>query len=212
MVPNLTEALRIYSEALQYIKSVGLETEVQWHRDLDFPKFTEADLLREAAWVILCSGFRESTVRRLFDYISLCFCDWVSAKEIVEASPACRLAARRVFRNSAKLDAIVDVARHIEADGFQVIKKSILGDPINILQQFSYIGPITALHLAKNLGCNVAKPDRHLVRLSAEMGFRNASELCYSIGHSIGEAARVVDVVLWRYLADTQWRSMKLGI
>ena len=208
MAPNLTEALRIFSEASRYIQSAGLERELQLHRELNIEVFTESDLLREAAWVILCSGFRESVVQRLFGHISLCFCDWESAREIVNAAAGCRLAAARVFRHEAKIDAIVNVAWRIERLGFTALKRSIISNPIGELQRFPHIGPVTVLHLAKNLGLDVAKPDRHLVRLSAYVGFESASELCDTIAHSIGETTRMVDLILWRYLADTQWSAM----
>lgn len=211
MKPNLTEALKVFSEATQYIQRAGLEDELRCHREANFEAFTETDLLREAAWVILCSGFRESVVHRLFDHISLCFCDWESAREIVRVAPACRLAAAGAFRNTAKIDAIINVAIRVNEVGFEAIKESIIRNPICVLQQLPYIGPVTVWHLAKNLGLDVAKPDRHLARLSAHIGFDSAHELCRAVAHSIGETTRIVDLVLWRYLADTQWAAMKSG-
>jgi len=38
------------------------------------------------------------------------------------------------------------------------------------LQQLPFIGPVTAFHLAKNLGIEAVKPDRHLCRLSKLLG------------------------------------------
>lgn len=147
-------------------------------------------------------------MQRLFKHISLCYCDWESAKEILHAAPACHLAAARVFRNTAKLDAIVNVARRVELVGFSVLKRSIIGNPISELQRFTYIGPVTVRHLAKNLGFDFAKPDRHLVRLSLQMGFANVSDLCRAIAQVSGETIRVVDLILWRYLADTRWSDL----
>lgn len=166
MRDNLEEALRIYDYAVSYVEGAGLETEVNWQRSLDWEAFTEPDLLRQSAWVILCGGFRESTVRKIFDHISLCFCDWESASEILDSSEACAISALHVFKHKAKIEAILDVARIIKEAGFESIKRSIQMNPIAELQNFPYIGPITAAHLAKNLGLNVAKEDRHLVRLT----------------------------------------------
>ncbi len=61
------------------------------------------------------------------------------------------------------------------------------------------IGPITSFHLAKNLGYPVAKADRHVQRLSDELGFRDAQQLCQYLSEWSGEPVPVVDVVLWRY-------------
>ena len=70
-------AIEVYEMAKQYLHSHGFSGRNTLARiPLNPSMFTESDLLREAAWVILCSGFREAVIRRMFDFISLCFCDW----------------------------------------------------------------------------------------------------------------------------------------
>jgi len=64
---------------------------------------------------------------------------------------------------------------------------------------FDYIGPVTCFHLAKNLGVDVVKHDRHLVRYASYMGFRDATELCEMISRITGDRVAVVDLVLWRF-------------
>jgi hypothetical protein len=204
MMPKLSEALGFYSAASLYMHDAGLTSEIEWQRNSSFEHFSESDLLQESAWVILCSGFRESIVRKHFDHISLCFCDWESAQSIAANANACRISAHSVFRNGAKLDAIVSVAETIVKTGFEEFKKSILLDPLAKLQSLPFIGPVTALHLVKNLGLDVAKPDRHLVRIASQFGFHDAYQLCAAIGDRIGESAKVVDLILWRYAADNQ--------
>lgn len=201
-MPDVSGALRLYARATDYVTVAGFENEISWQRNSNFTSITEPVLLREAAWVILCSGFRESLVRRIFDHISLCFCDWDSAAAIVHAYPACHLAAQASFRGTAKLSAIVETARQIEAVGFDALKMSILADPISTLRQFPYIGPITVWHLVKNLGSDVVKPDRHLMRVSKHFGFGGPTEFCAAIADMSGEPLKVVDLVVWRYLAD----------
>jgi hypothetical protein len=202
MSGNLNLALETFGRAREYVRSSNLLWEAEWQRTRRPSQFTESDLLREAAWVILCSGFREAVVRRSFDYISLSFCDWESAGAIVASASACRASALALMRNAKKMDAIVTVARRIENLGFARLKRRILRDPIVELQEFPFIGPVTSLHLAKNLGFEVAKPDRHLVRMARTLGFRDAQELCESIGRACDEAVHVVDIVLWRYAAN----------
>lgn len=202
MKGDISEALRIYAQARRYVSQAGLDSEVTWQRSLEWEAFGESDLLRQCAWVILCGGFKEAVIRRLFDHISLCFCDWESAHEIAGSAEGCTAAALRVFRNKSKVHAIVEMAKRVETETFDRIKHAIHLDPIGELQKFSYIGPVTAVHLAKNLGMHVAKPDRHLVRLANRVGFRCAEELCSAIAVNLGEQINVVDLVLWRYLAD----------
>ena len=201
-MPDLSSALQIYARATDYISKAGLEHEIAAQRNANLESVSESMLLREAAWVILCSGFRESVVRRLFDYISLCFCDWDSAAAIVETYPACYLAAQASFRAPAKLSAIVEIARRVNVIGFDALKSALVADPIKALRQFPYIGPVTVWHLAKNLGFNTVKPDRHLVRISKRLGFNGPDQFCAAVAEVSGEALKVVDLVIWRYLAD----------
>jgi len=200
---DLQAALRLFEQAWEYSKLPHLSVQVEWQRAIQFDGFDETDLLREAAWVILCSGFREAIVRRIFDYISLCFCDWESALLIAENSAACRSSAMALFRNERKLNAIVQVAERIHSAGFSTLKERILEAPISELRTLPQIGPITVLHLAKNLGLDVAKPDRHLARLSERLGYDCTDDLCTDIALATGEQVKVIDLALWRYLADS---------
>ena len=81
-------------------------------------------------------------------------------------------------------------------------RTAIERDPIATFNKFPLIGPITAWHLAKNLGLDVAKPDRHLTRVANALGFGDAFELCSAVATVTGEPKRVVDIVIWRYLAN----------
>ena len=200
---NLSVALELFERAWAYLESdQRLKAEVDWQRRATLDSFCESDLLREAAWVILCGGFRESVVRRKFNYISLCFCDWESAELIAISAPACRAGALAAIGNVRKIDAIVGVARRVNDWGFACFKSEIIRNPIASLRRLPFIGPITAWHLAKNLGFEVAKPDRHLARLSRFLEFTDANELCDAIAQSVCQGINVVDLVLWRYAAD----------
>jgi len=200
-------AQEIFSLASHYVENAGLKAEIEWQRSTDFRSFTETQLLSEIAWVILCSGFRESIVRRVFDHISLCFCDWESAASILRHRVVCVEAARHSLKNEAKLNAIVACAEMIVEEGFDQLKAATMRDPINSLKRFPFIGPITSLHLAKNLGLDVAKPDRHLVRLAERCGYKSATDLCEELARKNNEEVKVIDLILWRYLADNPTRA-----
>jgi hypothetical protein len=180
-------------------KEFGFERE--WQRSVLGRPFLERDLLREAAWVILCSGFRERIVRRHFDAISLCFCDWVSAEYIIRRAERCRSTAMAVFGSARKIAAILSVCDYVCEHGFDALSYRIRVDPMPELRKFPFIGPVTSYHLAKNLGIDVVKPDRHLARLASTFGFGSAELMCAAIGCQVGEPASVVDIVLWRYCA-----------
>jgi hypothetical protein len=160
--------------------------------------FSESDLLRELAWVVLCSGFRERVVRRLFGKISLCFFDWESATIIAKHSAICVATAMDVFGSRPKITAIARSAAFIEARGFDSMQRNIVATPIEALQAFPFIGKITAFHLAKNLGFNVSKPDRHLQRISLRHGYSDAQDFCNALASASGESVRDDDTLLWR--------------
>lgn len=196
---NLTAATDFYWSAKNYVVAQGFESEIHWQESLNPAEFTETDLLRESAWVILCSGFREAIVRRIFDYISLCFCDWESANVIHAYRNHCRALALSRFGNARKIGAIVATADYIVVAGFEQFKECVLSRPVETLQLLPYIGEVTTHHLAKNLGIPTAKPDRHLKRMAASMGFESAYQLCGELAGATGDAIQVVDLVLWRY-------------
>jgi hypothetical protein len=197
-------AVAFYEAAKRHLRESIFGAEIEWQASRTLDRFTEQDLLREAAWVILCSGFRESVIRNSFSFISLCFCEWESAAAISASSELCRSTVFAVFRNARKIDAIIRTALYIDSIGFECYKKEILEDPVLALRRLPYIGEVTAYHLAKNLGADVAKPDRHLVRLAASQGFCDAHSLCTTIAKETGDPVRIVDIVLWRFLVQTR--------
>ena len=202
MHPDRNRAFQIFRRASEYVAKAGLADEIRWQRASTLQAFTESEFLRESAWVILCSGFRESIVRRMFDQFSLCFCDWESASSIARNSTVCKRSAAVIFGNRKKLDAIAAVSHAITTVGFRRFKRLVLLNPISQLQTLSYIGPVTAWHLAKNLGMDVAKPDRHLLRVSTLLGFEDVLTFCREIATKFNEETKVVDLIVWRYLAD----------
>jgi len=201
MAGDVEAALGTFAKAFAYVETAGFLAEVEWQSSRHFSEFTESDLLREAAWVILCGGFREAVVRRIFDHISLSFFDWESSAAIVASAAVCHSVAMGSFRNSRKLNAIVMVADRIDKIGFETLKSRIIDDPLQELRMLPHIGPITSWHLAKNLGFDAAKPDRHLIQLCDRLGFDDVQELCGSVAAATGYAICVVDIILWRYLA-----------
>lgn len=74
--------------------------------------------------------------------------------------------------------------------------------PLTEIQRSPHIGPVTVWRPGKNLGLDVAKPDRHLTRVSLALGFHDAEQFCTAIARAIGERRKVVELIVWRYLAD----------
>lgn len=72
-------------------------------------------------------------------------------------------------------------------------------DKIEFLQTLPWIGPITKYHLARNIGIDTVKPDRHLVMLAEMFGFESPMSMCKYIKDDNGTKLGTIDVVLWRY-------------
>lgn len=197
---SLLETSDFYRAAKDWVVERGFAGEIEWQKLQEPSEIDESEFLREAAWVIYCSGFRESTVRQHFDFISLCFCDWTSAQEIVESGQICINSAMRGIANRPKHTAVLTIAKLIVDRTFSEIRHRFLNDPIGVFKTMPFLGPITSVHLAKNLGFEFAKPDRHLVRLKDRLGFSDVDEMCRCMARSSGDAIRVVDLVLWRYM------------
>lgn len=195
-----------YFEAKHFLRSAGYENEWIWQNSLDFNNFSETDLLRESAWVILCSGFRESVVRKIFNYISLCFCDWESAEKIIRNKELCRETALSRIKHPKKIEAIIEIAQKIHNKGFENLKEKIIRNPLEELIKLPYIGKVTVFHLAKNLGLNIAKPDRHLVRMARTYGYKDVQVFVKKIAEASNDPIPIVDLILWRYATLNQGR------
>jgi hypothetical protein len=177
----------------------GYIDECRGWREQNPDEVTETQFLREAAWVVLSSGMKETVVRSRFPAVSESFLWWRSAEQIARQRQDCVASALRWFGHPPKIEAIATIAGMIAIDGIDSWRKKMSSDPVAALQALPFIGPATACHLAKNLGCNIAKPDRHLRRIAIVAGYRSPADLCDAIARFTGEAPAVIDSVLWRY-------------
>lgn len=187
-----------YLDAKLTVIRAGFVAEIN-EKPPEVATLTEAAFLREAAWVVLSAGMREAVIRRKFEGVSCAFYNWESASLIRDCAEQCEAAAAVHFGNAAKLRAITTIARHIAESGFDRFKTDLRERPIESLGRLPFMGPATTRHLAKNIGFDVVKPDRHLVRIAAAAQFSSADELCHAISSVVGDRLSVVDSVLWRY-------------
>lgn len=202
------ELIQHYVQAKNWIGRSPFVRELEWQRSVQPTSVTEAEFLRQYAWVVLNSGFREAVVRKYFSYISLCFCDWESASAIVQNSEVCIRCASSAFGNRRKLKALVEAARIIERKGFKALRSRMEADAISEFEKLPYIGTVTKFHLAKNLGLNVAKPDRHLVRVASRFGYKDVQKMCRDIFEFCGDKIGVADLILWRFEERTYARKL----
>lgn len=181
------------------IIQAGFAWEIDWQGTRSLSRLSEDEFLAESAWVILCSGMREAVVRQRYGAISEAFLEWVSADAIAEQRMMCEEQALQSFGHQPKVRAIGSLCEKVSTWGFDQILQRVELDGIVFLQSFDFIGPVTSLHLAKNIGLDVVKPDRHLMRMATAIGCSSPDQLCHSIADFTGDSVSVIDLVLWRY-------------
>jgi hypothetical protein len=190
------ELVRAYLAAKRSVVSGGYAHEIAWQASATQP-LTPHRFLREAAWVILCTGMSEAVVGRLFpqivDRLGDLDPDWLAANGTMA-----RTRALSIFGHEGKIDSILRIADQVRALGSDGLRNS-MRDPESFLLGLPYIGPVTWRHLAKNLGAPVAKADRHLTRFAEVAGRPSVDDLCSEISAWLGDPVPVVDVVLWRW-------------
>ncbi len=198
VAPTASVLARAYLVAKRTVVEHGYAHEVLWQSTVTLSALTPTVFVSEAAWVVLSAGMRESVVDSIYRRLGPVFHEW----------DVCRMAddgallfqqAYDVFRHEGKLRAIIEIARaarRLDTDG---LRHELLLRPEDFLRSLPYIGPVTWRHLAKNLGLQVAKHDRHLSRIAANARRQSVDVLCQEIASETGEPVPVVDLVLWRW-------------
>lgn len=155
----------------------GYGHEIQWAENLK-PVTDALAFWREYAWVVINSGMKNQVARRI----------WQDVQPVVEAG----LDPRTVFNHGGKCSGIEYVYHNRE----KLLKEYLAaGDKLAWIHALPWIGDITKWHLAKNLGHDCAKPDRHLMRIA---GAVDVHEFCARIAKEAGDRVATVDLVIWR--------------
>ena len=195
----LEKLCQAYFLAKKKVIQEGYAREIDWQDQCSLNNLTETQFLREAAWVVLSSGMKEKIISAKFPEISKVFFDWKSSGQIAEHSEFCFFNAVKVFGHHGKIKAIIKIAKKVHQDGFSSIKCRLNNEGLKFLNTLPFIGPVTQFHLGKNIGMDVVKPDRHLVRIADALGYNSPLKLCEDIATFSAEKISVIDLVLWRY-------------
>ena len=168
-----------YKQAQDRVIKAGYQEEIDNIRNIPkFEKCTSDQFFGEYVWCVLSAGMREQTVQKIWD------------KYFERRDPL-------VIAHLGKRKAVVAGSKNY-VQWFKELRSS--KDPIEYLQTLPYIGKTTKYHLARNIGIDCVKPDRHMVRLGNYFGFENPLEMCLKIQkHISDEKLGTIDYVLWRY-------------
>ena len=198
----------IYKAAKITVIKRGYAAELEWQKTVDLKALEPQQFMQDYAWVAYCSGFRESIVRKKWLDILEAY-DNLDPVIVADFSVDMKPQVLALINHEKKFDGIVWTAKWIrDEDNFKFIKKLLLSErsllrKVNKLTIFPYIGNITKYHLAKNLGLQVAKPDRHLVRIADFFGYKDVQKFCEDIATETNDPVPVVDIVWWRFATLT---------
>lgn len=172
-----------FADIDQAVRNAGYAAAIEWSENIKSPA-TAVRLAAEAIYVILNSGMSNLVAVPIFE--------------------RCMVALRRgesattVFGHPQKAAAIDAIWRR-RASLLRALREA--EDIIEFCASLPWVGPVTKYHLAKNLGADVAKPDRHLNRLAEPEG-ATAQELCERLAKETGYRVATIDLILWRACAD----------
>lgn len=188
-----------YLHAREVVEEAGYVSELDLAQGRSMLSGSEREFLTESAWVIIAAGLSDAVVRRVFPEVYSAFGEFADINDIVERSAAYRRRVGHVFGHRGKVEGILCAAAWIAARGWQRARREILKNGPVALSTIPYLGPATSLHLMKNLGLEVAKPDRHLRRVALELGYESPQDLCEAVAAFTGDPVSVIDLVFWRH-------------
>jgi hypothetical protein len=177
------DLIRFFDEAKRYIIAVGYGYEIEWCQNLRFESQTADTFIREYTWVVLCSGFREKPAREI-------------QKKFWYAIESHAPLPFEMIRHPAKREVIMKVMADYEKC-FQDLQAS--PDKLHYIQTLPYMGgDALGYQLARNLGLDFVKPDRHMRRLAAKWD-TDPDSMCRYIQKFRPELRLgTIDVILWR--------------
>lgn len=193
----------VYLDAKEVVLEGGHSEEIAWQMSRSPRLVTETDFLREAAWVILSAGLSSRVVDRVFPGVSEAYYDWNVDAIVAADVRCCESLALRSFSHPGKIHAITALCLNLYQVGLDAAMEALRAEGPAYLTGFDFIGPVTCRHLAKNLGLEVAKPDRHLLRIVGKLGWSDVQEMCAAISEVTGDSIAVVDLVFWRFAEST---------
>ena len=199
--------LKLYPEMRRRVISIQeYYDDVIWQNKASLDSTSGPYFLNQLAHVVLSSGMKASVISTIWYNFARVFHNFQSPQDIVEKKERMRIDALKLFNSQGKVDAIIKAAEIIYSEGWDVIKGTLESKGIDYLEKFPYIGKITKYHLAKNIGFDVAKPDRHLVRIAKYFKYESVQMMCKYISENyeprsaeMKDRIATVDYVLWRY-------------
>jgi hypothetical protein len=184
-----------YMKAWDAVTKAGYADEAEWVRNLKpIEDQTYDAFIHEYVWVVLNANMWEQAARKVYDKFWECV-EEKHQQVLVHEGQNPFL----VIRHPNKRNAIMKVL----PNGSKIFKGlQEAEDKIAYIATLPYMGQALRHHLARNLGIDTVKPDRHMIRLAERFGYASPLEMCKDIQDDLyptKEKLGVIDVILWRY-------------
>ena len=171
------QTLNFFRIAEQYVKS-NCNDELLRTEQRKFEDQSASSFLDQYTYVVFNSGMKNQVAKKIL-------------QRFIESG-----SDPNAINHLAKKEAIKQL--HLKyKEWFQGLRDA--NDKFEYLESLPMMGPITKYHLARNMGIDCAKPDRHLQRLADRFGYSNVQTMCREIANESGYRIGTVDLILWRY-------------
>lgn len=145
------ELIQFYENAKQYCIDHGYQHEIDIVMERKFHNQTHETFLFEYIFVVVSSGMKNQVAQGIFE--------------------SCKKIGSKAIGHPGKRKAVVKAQLYYKTWFRELKSCGSIQEKLDYLETLPWIGPITKYHLARNLGIDVAKPDRHLKRIAEHFGY-----------------------------------------
>ena len=171
--------LQFYTHAKQEVIKAGYQKEIDFVEKRRFSDIKPLDFLQEYVYVVINSGMKNQVANKIYRQY--------------------REKGSSVIGHKGKRKAILKAQLHYRYWFVELKSNGSTEEKLYYLETLPWIGPITKYHLARNLGIDVAKPDRHLQRIADHFKYFDVQKMCNTIAIANNERIGTIDFVLWRF-------------
>lgn len=196
------QLIDLYESALHRVIERGWGDEVQYFRGLTFDKVDGRFFFRECAFCVYAAGFSNYVLNSKWEGLTKAYKNW-SYEKVCQYADEVRNQALGFIHHEGKVKAILECAEKLNDWGWPSFRDWL--QSMNLLiqpGQLKYIGQAARYHLARNIGADVAKPDRYMLDHASECGYpptdEGVQQFARRVARLVGDRVGVVDYVLWR--------------
>ena len=173
------EIIEFYNQVKKDIIQKGYKPEIDIVENRTFEQQSSNIFYWEYVYVVCNSGMKNQIAEKIFS----------NYKKIGISA----------INHPLKKKALIELELNFKKWFDELQRKNTDEEKLVYLESLPHIGKITKYHLARNLGIDCAKPDRHLVRIADRFGYSDVQDMCKDLSVASGDRIGTVDVILWRY-------------